>query len=43
MTIVAGTLLYGKETADCMDSWLFAESVSDPLHFHSPGQAEHHV
>ena len=43
MTIVAGTLLYGKETADCMDSWLFAESVSDPLHLYSPSQAEHHV
>ena len=40
MTIRADTLLYAKETADFIGSWLFAESVSDPLHLYSTGQAE---
>lgn len=40
MTIMADTLLYAKETADFIGSWLFAESVSDPLHLYSTGQAE---
>lgn len=37
---MADTLLYAKETADFIGSWLFAESVSDPLHLYSTGQAE---
>lgn len=39
MTVVAGPL-YGKERADCIGFWLFAESVSDPWHLYSTSQAE---